>query len=190
MSKESVIVTGTDCSTNSVRLKIARVDVDGIHEVAPRILCAIHPGQDMDKIHRFANEALGHAYVAARKFIGAIAEHPIDDLCPITTFATRDAENREELKDEIKCILGVRPEVIPGTEEADLSFLGATFMVNRDDLPAFYLVVDPGGGSIELAIGGDGVSTSTTQAQGVFSTNIGSVHMAGRHLTNSPSAQT
>ena len=190
MSKESVTVAGIDCGTNSIRLKIARVDADGMHEVVPRILRVIRLGQDVDKTHRFADEALERAYVAAREFAGVIAEHPIDGLLFVATSATRDAENREEFEDEIERILGVRPEVIPGTEEADLSFLGATSVVNRDDLPAPYLVVDLGGGSTELVIGGDGVSAPTTQVQGAFSMNIGSVRMTERHLTNDPPTQT
>lgn len=190
MSKESVTVAGIDCGTNSIRLKIARVDADGMHEVVPRILRVIRLGQDVDKTHRFADEALERAYVAAREFAGVIAEHPIDGLRFVATSATRDAENREEFEDGIERILGVRPEVIPGTEEADLSFLGATSVVNRDDLPAPYLVVGLGGGSTELVIGGDGVSAPTTQVQGAFSMNIGSVRMTERHLTNDPPTQT
>lgn len=65
--------------------------------------------------------------MAAREFAGVIAEHPIDGLRFVATSATRDAENREEFEDEIERILGVRPEVIPGTEEADLSFLWCHF---------------------------------------------------------------
>ena len=80
MSKESVTVAGIDCGTNSIRLKIARVDADGMHEGVPRILRVIRLGQDVDKTHRFADEALERAYVAAREFAGGIAEHPIDGL--------------------------------------------------------------------------------------------------------------
>ena len=76
MSKESVTVAGIDCGTNSIRLKIACVDADGMHEVVPRILRVIRLGQDVDKTHRFADEALERAYVAAREFAGVIAEHP------------------------------------------------------------------------------------------------------------------
>ena len=101
MSKESVTVAGIDCGTNSIRLKIARVDADGMHEVVPRILRVIRLGQDVDKTHRFADEALERAYVAAREFAGVIAEHPIDGLRFVATSATRDAENREEFEDEI-----------------------------------------------------------------------------------------
>ena len=121
MSKESVTVAGIDCGTNSIRLKVARVDADGMHEVVPRILRVIRLGQDVDKTHRFADEALERAYEAAREFAGVLAEHPVDGLRFVATSATRDAENREEFEDGIESILGVRPEVIPGTEEADLS---------------------------------------------------------------------
>lgn len=186
MSKDSVTVAGIDCGTNSIRLKVARVDANGMHEVVPRILRVIRLGQDVDKTHRFADEALERAYVAAREFADVLAEHPVDGLRFVATSATRDAENREEFEDGIEKILGVRPEVIPGTEEADLSFLGATSVVNRDDLEAPYLVVDLGGGSTELVIGGDGVTAPTTQVQGAFSMNIGSVRMTERHLKNDP----
>lgn len=56
----------------------------------------------------------------------------MDGIRFVATSATRDAENREEFEDNIEKILGVRPEVIPGTEEADLSFLGATSIVHRE----------------------------------------------------------
>ena len=186
MSEKSVTVAGIDCGTNSIRLKVARVDADGMHEVVPRILRVIRLGQDVDKTHRFADEALERAYAAAREFADVLAGHPIDGLRFVATSATRDAENRVEFEDGIERILGVRPEVIPGTEEADLSFLGATSVVNRDDLEAPYVVVDLGGGSTELVIGGDGVTKPATQVQGAFSMNIGSVRMTERHLHTDP----
>ena len=59
MSKESVTVAGIDCGTNSIRLKIARVDADGMHEVVPRILRVIRLGPGCGtKTPRFADEAL------------------------------------------------------------------------------------------------------------------------------------
>ncbi|RSX54013.1 exopolyphosphatase [Bifidobacterium goeldii] len=182
----SVTVAGIDCGTNSIRLKIARVDEQGMHVIVPRILRVIRLGQDVDKTHRFADEALERAYEAAREFAGVLAEHPVDKLRFVATSATRDAANREEFEDGIERILGVRPEVIPGTEEADLSFLGATSVVPRGELPAPYLVVDLGGGSTELVLGGDGVSAPADQVQAAFSMNIGSVRMTERHLHTDP----
>lgn len=185
---KSVTVAGIDCGTNSIRLKVSRVDENGVEDIVPRILRVIRLGQDVDKTHRFADEALERAYAAAREFAGILAEHPVDGIRFVATSATRDAENREEFEDAIERILGVRPEVIPGTEEADLSFLGATSIVRRD-VEAPYLVVDLGGGSTELVLGGDGVTEPVTQVQAAFSMNIGSVRMTERHLRNDPPAE-
>ena len=158
---KSVTVAGIDCGTNSIRLKVSRVSEDGVEDIVPRILRVIRLGQDVDKTHRFADEALERAYAAACEFAEVLKKHPVDGIRFVATSATRDAENREEFEDTIEQILGVRPEVIPGTEEADLSFLGATSVVRR-------------------------VSHPNTQVQAAFSMNIGSVRMTERHLKNDP----
>lgn len=186
MTDGQVTVAGIDCGTNSIRLKIVRVSETGVEEVVPRILRVVRLGQDVDKTHRFAEDALERAYEAAREFAGVLAEHPVDGIRFVATSATRDAANREQFEDGIESILGVRPEVIPGTEEADLSFLGATSVVDRASLDAPYLVVDLGGGSTELVLGGDGVTTPVTRVEAAYSMNIGSVRMTERHLTNDP----
>ena len=182
----SVTVAGVDCGTNSIRLKVARVDERGMSDVVPRQLRIIRLGQDVDKTHRFAPDALERAYAAAREFAGILAEHEVDAIRFVATSATRDAANREEFEDGIESILGVRPEVIPGTEEADLSFLAATSVTDRSGLPAPYLVVDLGGGSTELVLGGDGVDAPVDRVQASYSMNVGSVRMTERHLPDDP----
>lgn len=182
---ESVTVAGIDCGTNSIRLKVASVDADGMHEIVPRMLRVIRLGQDVDKTHRFADEALERARAAAKEFAEVLAEHPVDGIRFVATSATRDARNREEFESMMESILGVVPEVIPGTEEADLSFLGATSVVERD-LEAPYVVIDLGGGSTELVLGGDGENAPKTEVQAAFSMNIGSVRMTERHLLTDP----
>lgn len=73
---KSVTVAGIDCGTNSIRLKVSRVSEDGVEDIVPRILRVIRLGQDVDKTHRFADEALARAYEAAREFAGVLAGHP------------------------------------------------------------------------------------------------------------------
>ncbi len=186
MTRAAVTVAGIDCGTNSIRLKIARVDAWGMHDIVPRKLCVIRLGQDVDKTHRFAQDALRRASVAAQEFATILADQPVDAIRFVATSATRDASNREQFEDAMRSILHVTPEVISGTEEASLSFLGATSVVRRDDLEAPYLVVDLGGGSTELVLGGDGKASSTTEVKAGFSMNIGSVRMTERHLLSDP----
>lgn len=178
-------VAGIDCGTNSIRLMIADVDAAGMHVVVPRIMHVVRLGQDVDRTHRFAPDALERTYEAAREFAGVIARShvPADHIRFVATSATRDAENRDEFEDAIESILGVRPDVIPGTEEASLSFLGATSAAG-DDAGAPFMVVDLGGGSTELVMGGSG--DDDRQVRAAFSMDIGSVRMSERHLVSDP----
>jgi exopolyphosphatase/guanosine-5'-triphosphate,3'-diphosphate pyrophosphatase len=66
----------------------------------------------------------------------------------IATSAARDASNREEFFDRAEEVLGVRPELISGEEEARLAYSGATAGLH---LPEPVVVSDIGGGSTELA---------------------------------------
>jgi exopolyphosphatase/guanosine-5'-triphosphate,3'-diphosphate pyrophosphatase len=182
----SVVVAGIDCGTNSIRLKVARVDEHGMEDIVPRMLRVVRLGEDVDTTHRFAPQALQRTYAAAEEFARVLAEHKVDGIRFVATSATRDADNRDEFEREITRILGVTPEVIPGTEEAALSFLGATSVVPRKDLQPPYLVVDLGGGSTELVLGEDGTEDSPTRVHSAYSMNIGSVRMTERHLHDDP----
>lgn len=189
-NKNEVTIAGIDCGTNSIRLKISKVRADGtVEDVVPRMLRVIRLGQNVDKTHRFSDDALERAYAAAREFAKILKEHPVDGIRFVATSATRDAENRKEFEDNIESILSVRPEVITGSEEAALSFLGATGSVSRAGLEAPYLVIDLGGGSTELVLGGDGKSAPVTAVQAAYSMDIGSVRMTERHLRHDPPTQ-
>ncbi|MDD6461917.1 MAG: Ppx/GppA phosphatase family protein [Bifidobacteriaceae bacterium] len=183
----AVTVAGIDCGTNSIRLMVARADDDGIHVVVPRIMRVVRLGQGIDETHRFADEALERTYAACREFADVLKQHPVDALRFVATSATRDAQNREAFEDTVEQILGVRPDVIPGTEEARLSFLGATSVVDQQAggiAKPPYVVIDLGGGSTEVVLGGDGDAKDNVQA--AFSMNIGSVRMTERHLHSDP----
>ncbi|MDY6872325.1 MAG: exopolyphosphatase, partial [Actinomycetota bacterium] len=72
---------------------------------------------------------------------------------------------------------GAVAEVITGTEEAELSFRGAVADLDPADGP--FVVVDLGGGSTEVVVGGDRVYAS-------FSADIGCVRLTERCLHSDP----
>ena len=181
----TVTVAGIDCGTNSIRLKISKVDTGNhVEDIVPRVLRVVRLGQDVDKTREFAPVALERTYAAAQEFAQILGAHHVDGLRFVATSATRDAHNREEFEDGIERILGVRPEVISGVEEADLSFLGATSVVDVRALEPPYLVADLGGGSTELVLGGRGVHAFDVEA--AYSMNIGCVRVTERHLLDDP----
>lgn len=186
VSNKSVCVAAIDCGTNSIRLKIARVDSHGITDIVPRMLRVVRLGEGIDETHQFSCDALQRVKAAAQEFAQVLKDNPVDAIRFVATSATRDANNRDVFEQMMIDELGVKPEVISGTQEAELSFLGATSVVLRDELPSPYLVVDLGGGSTELVLGGDGKTSDARKVVASYSMNIGSVRMTERHLHTDP----
>ena len=169
-------VAAIDCGTNSIRLLIADIDGDNFREIH-RDMEIVRLGQGVDATGKFDPEAIERTLTATRKYAEVIASKGVEKVRFCATSATRDASNRDLFIDGVREILGIEPEVIPGTEEAALSFMGATKGLTHAEKP--FLVVDIGGGSTEFVLGGE-------QVEYAKSVNIGCVRMSERHLKKQP----
>jgi exopolyphosphatase / guanosine-5'-triphosphate,3'-diphosphate pyrophosphatase len=174
-------VAAVDCGTNSLRLLVADVDVNGgeMTDVARRMEI-VRLGQGVDRTGRLAPEALARTTGVLRDYADVIAGSAARAVRMVATSATRDASNTADFTRQVKEILGVAPEVLTGREEAALSFTGATAeLVGTHDGP--FLVVDIGGGSTEFVLGEAG-----EPAAHALSVDIGCVRMTERHLHGDP----
>lgn len=169
-------VAAIDCGTNSIRLLIADITNGNFKEVL-RTMEIVRLGQGVDQNKAFHPDAIDRTLAAVEKFAGHIKSKGVEKVRFCATSATRDASNRELFTDGVKKILGIEVEVIPGEEEARLSFIGATKELFQNDGP--FLVVDIGGGSTEFVFGNESVDSAK-------SVNIGCVRMSERHLIDQP----
>ena len=191
-------VAAVDCGTNSLRLLVADVDLarGGLTDVARRMEI-VRLGQGVDQTGRLAPEALARTTAALRDYADVIAGTAAVAVRMVATSATRDASNTAEFTRQVKEILGVAPEVLTGSQEAVLSFTGATaeLAAAPDDGP--FLVVDIGGGSTEFVLGQaapagredsagrEDAGHENTAVQAI-SVDIGCVRMTERHLHGDP----
>ena len=172
MSQVAVI----DCGTNSIRLLIAEISGSTFKEVI-RTMEIVRLGQGVDENKAFHPDAINRTLLAVKSFKEIIDRNKVDKIRFCATSATRDAMNRNLFIDGVRDILNVQVEVIPGEEEAALSFTGATYQLDQGAGP--FLVVDIGGGSTEFVYGDKKVMSAK-------SVNIGCVRMSERHLTSQP----
>jgi len=172
MSQVAVI----DCGTNSIRLLIAEISGSTFKEVI-RTMEIVRLGQGVDENKAFHPDAINRTLLAVKSFKEIIDRNKVDKIRFCATSATRDAMNRNLFIDGVRDILNVQVEVIPGEEEAALSFTGATYQLDQGSGP--FLVVDIGGGSTEFVYGDKKVISAK-------SVNIGCVRMSERHLTSQP----
>ena len=169
-----------DCGTNSLRLLIADIAEDGTMTEIDRQMRIVRLGQGVDRTGAFHPDALQRTFAVCEEYADLIAQHAPERQRFVATSASRDVSNRDAFVDGVRARLGLDPEVIDGTEEARLSFLGATSGV--PDAQAPQLVMDLGGGSTELILGGG-------DADAAYSMNIGCVRLFERHLASDPPTQ-
>jgi exopolyphosphatase/guanosine-5'-triphosphate,3'-diphosphate pyrophosphatase len=174
-------VAAVDCGTNTIKLLVADLD-PSTHEETELLRAArmVRLGQDVDRDRRLADAALARVLAAVDEFADLVQEHdvPASAVRFCCTSAVRDASNAEVFLDGVERRLGVRPEVVSGATEAALSYAGATRVASGLVPPV--LVVDVGGGSTELVLGGGAGPTAAR------SLDIGSVRLTERYLAGDP----
>lgn len=109
-------------------------------------------------------------------------EYGAERVTVVATAAVRDAPNREDLVAAIEDGAGLPVRVLTGSEEARLSFLGATKALGAP-VEGQVAVVDVGGGSTEIAIGtvAGGVEWSETF-------RVGSGYLTDSYVRSDPPA--
>jgi len=167
-----------DLGTNSTRLLVADVEEGRVGEVE-RDLRITRLGEDVDARRKLLPTALARVrnvlvdYRRAAEGLGA------ERILALATSAVRDAENGEAFLGEIEWSYGFATRLLSGDDEARLVFRGVS--AGRP-LAEDTLVVDVGGGSTELVLGGPG---------GVafhVSLDLGCVRLTERFLHGDPPA--
>lgn len=179
-------VAAIDCGTNSIRLLIADREGGRLRDLH-REMRIVRLGEGVDATGQFSTGALTRTRAALLDYADLLRDHDVRKLRMVATSATRDAANRDEFFAMTAAVLGSAvpgavAEVITGTEEAELSFNGAVGELDSSAAP--FVVVDLGGGSTEVVLGGGrGVQAS-------YSADIGCVRMTERCLHSDPPTAT
>lgn len=180
-------VAAIDCGTNSIRLLVADVPAAGGATDLVRRMEVVRLGQGVDATGRLAPEAIERTRKVLAEYAGTARDLGAQDVRMVATSATRDAANRADFEQMVLATLGRLPDVVPGSEEAELSFLGATASLETAAAAhgtaaprAPFLVVDIGGGSTEFVLGdADGPRAAR-------SVDIGCVRLTERRLAGDP----
>ena len=140
-----------DIGTVTCRLLVADVDSAGGIEELHRDYAICNLGVGVDMTGHLEPEAIERVCVAVERFADALKS--LQSAKPISvrtcaTSASRDADNAFVFKEKMAAF-GIVPEVIPGAEEALLSFAGATSAFPGETVA----VADIGGGSTEIIAG-------------------------------------
>lgn len=141
-----------DIGTVTCRLLVADVEDGRIIDV-DKEYAITDLGVGVDATGRLSEAAIERVLACVDRYMEVLArydtpEHPVRRLIAMATSASRDAANGPEFAARL-AERGITLAVIPGSREAQLTFLGASSDFPGENL----LVVDIGGGSTEVVAG-------------------------------------
>ncbi len=170
-------VAAIDLGTNSTRLLVADIGSDGhLHEVERRSTIT-GLGQGVDTRRRLLPLPVARVRNALSDYRRVLEHLGARRTLAVATSALRDAENGEAFLGEVEWSYGFATRLLSGEEEAALTLEG---VATGRPLAAGTLVIDVGGGSTELVLGGpNGVRAA-------LSLDIGSVRLTERFLATDP----
>lgn len=143
-----------DLGTNTFNLLVADV-LDSGFSVVHNSKEGVALGMGGINEQRIALPAMERALNAFERFITICREYAVQTIRAIGTSALRDAENSDELVDEVQNRYGVSIKIIDGLEEAQLIYDGVRWSY---DFVEPSLIMDIGGGSTEFIRGHQGES--------------------------------
>ncbi len=144
-------IAAIDIGTNSIHMIVVQVRSDLSFEVIDREKDMVRLGAGGLDGRSLTTSAMAAALQTLAKFKRLADSHKVDEIVAAATSATREADNGGDFIAEVDRQTGIRIRVISGTEEARLIHLAAGYGVNVGGSKA--VVVDIGGGSVEVTLG-------------------------------------
>lgn len=109
--------------------------------------------EDIDADGEIGDAGIERTATAVSRILQAARRYEIESFYAFVTAAIRDAPNRESVLDGVERAAGIRPQFLTGAQEARLTYLAVRRWYGWRAGPL--LVLDIGGGSMELALGRD-----------------------------------
>ncbi len=151
MANNDESVAAVDLGSNSFHMVVARVVDDTHFHVVDRLRERVVLAAGLDDQHRLSEKAQQRAIACLERFGQRLRELPLHRVRAVGTSALRQAENAPDFLPAAQAALGHPIEIIGGSEEARLIYLGVSHSLADDH--GRRLVVDIGGGSTECVLG-------------------------------------
>ncbi|MGH7256509.1 MAG: HD domain-containing protein, partial [Nitrospirales bacterium] len=167
-----------DIGTNSIHLVLAEVEADFSYKILDRFKDMTRLGDGTFTGRRLPAAAMVRGLEVIRNLATLARNKGYERIDAIATSAVREARNGGEFIEAIARNTNLRVRVISGQEEARLIYLGVRNSMEFADEPT--LVVDVGGGSVELIVG-----TRSVMVEGQ-SLKLGAIRLKDLHLKGDP----
>ncbi len=149
-ARSSTRMAVMDLGSNSFHLLVADIDGSTLTPVF-REREMLHLGEVVARLGRLTDESVDAAVAVVERFADHVRRHGVERSLAVATSALRDARDPDVVLARLGRAAGTHVRVLDGASEARHAYRGARASIAIGDEPA--LVLDLGGGSLELAVG-------------------------------------
>ena len=142
-----------DVGSNTVHLLVVDAHQGGRPLPAFSHKAEIRLGEHLDAANRLTEDCANQLRAFVREALRIAEDKGVHEMLAFATSAVRDAANGDELIASIEAETQVAVKVLPGADEARLTFLAARRWFGWSS--GRLLLLDIGGGSLEIAAGHD-----------------------------------
>ena len=174
-----VVVAGIDCGSNSTRLLVSEVNNGEIKKLY-KTHNVTKTSEGLEDSNKISIDSKKRLFKVLRGYLKEIEKYEASQILCIGTAVFRDAENSEEIIEEIKQKFDINLKVISGEEEGQTTSIG---VLSDRDLNDNFLIVDIGGRSTELIY-------DNKKKIHVESINLGVVSLNESFLSQNPVTKT
>jgi exopolyphosphatase/guanosine-5'-triphosphate,3'-diphosphate pyrophosphatase len=171
-------IAAIDVGSNSIHMVVAQIESDGRFHVLDRAKERVRLGHRTLTSGKLSAEAIEAGMRTLATFKMLADRHGAERIKAVATSAVREAANGGEFIRRVRDEIGLRVRVIPGREEARLIFLGVAHAIDLAPEPT--VIVDAGGGSVELILAVEGRPVQ------LHSTKLGVTRLSEKFLGSDP----
>jgi exopolyphosphatase/guanosine-5'-triphosphate,3'-diphosphate pyrophosphatase len=148
--RRALRIAAIDIGSNSVHMVVVDANARGGFRLLDREKEMVRLGARSLRRGRLTRHAMARALETLRRYRRIADSHDVEKLIAVATSAVREAENGDAFLARVGREVRIWPRVLAGGQEARLTHRAVMHSVNVGDAPV--LVVDIGGGSVELAL--------------------------------------
>lgn len=159
------VIAGIDVGSNAIRLCIKEYDHAGASRTIEKKRFPVRLGKSVFSTGELDEKSMSKTIETFIQIKGLMDANSVMYSRAVATSALREAKNRNSLIESIRNISGIDLEVISGIEEARLIYIAVKDkLVDEDD---DWIIMDLGGGSVELSHASRTMLYTETKSYGV-----------------------
>ena len=170
LQEKDISVASIDIGTNSTHLLIAEINSDlKSFSIKFTDKSTTRLGE-RDEEGNLTEESIQRVLETLKRFKEYCKSNGVDQIVTAATSAVREAPNGRDFIDRVLSDVDIQIELISGSEEARLIYLGVlSGMILEDES---YVIIDIGGGSTELILADQKDAIALTSSRAVSYTHL------------------